>query len=93
MKTIFNGKVLSAALIAAAVAVVGSAPASAQSLSHDGSLIPHYFDKNGELKWGGWAPPAAEQQVASVPHRALYLSARQHSHLYAGQNARNTRVR
>ena len=92
MKTFFNSKLLSAALIAAAFAI-GAAPASAQSLSHDGSLMPHYFDKNGELKWGGWAPPAAQQQVASIPHHNLYLSAGRHSHLYAGQNPHNTRVR
>jgi hypothetical protein len=93
MKSLFSSKVLSAALIATAFAAVGSVPASAQSLSHDGSLMPHYFDKDGELKWGGWAPPAAEQKVLGIAHHSLYLSARQHPHLYAGQNPRNTRVR
>jgi hypothetical protein len=93
MKTFFNSKVLSAALIAAAFAAAGSAPASAQALSHDGSLMPHYFDKDGELKWGGWGPPAAEQKVASVPHHTLYLSARKHPQLYAGRNSHNTSVR
>jgi hypothetical protein len=93
MKSIFSSKVLSAALIATALAAVGSAPVAAQALSHDGSLMPHYFDKNGELKWGGWAPPAAEPQVAArshqaaprsqqaaAPSRSLYLSAKQHAH-------------
>jgi hypothetical protein len=93
MKTLFNSKVLSTAFAVAAFAAIGCAPASAQSLSHDGSLMPHYFDKNGELKWGDWAPPAAEQKVVSIPQHNLYLSARPHPHLYAGQNPRNTRVR
>ena len=86
MKTVFSSKILSAALIATAFAAVGSVPASAQALSHDGSLMPHYFDKDGELKWGGWAPPAAEHQAvarshqAAAPSRSLYLYAKQHAH-------------
>ena len=85
MKTLVSSKVLSAALIASAIAVAGIAPASAQSLSHDGSLMPHYFDKNGELKWGGWSEPAPEHQVApahhaAAPSRSLYLYAKQHAH-------------
>jgi hypothetical protein len=79
MKTLFSSKVLSAALIAGALAAVASAPASAQSLSHDGSLMPHYFDKNGELKWGGWVAPAPEHQAAA-PSRNLYLYAKSHAH-------------
>jgi hypothetical protein len=88
MKTLFSSKVLSAALIATALAAVGSVPASAQALSHDGSLLPHYFDKDGELKWGGWAPAAqaapehraAPQHQAAAPSRSLYLYAKQHAH-------------
>ena len=79
MKTLFSSKFLSAALIAAAFAAVGSVPASAQALSHDGSLLPHYFDKNGELKFGSWGPPAAEQQAAN-PSRTLYMYAKPHAH-------------
>jgi hypothetical protein len=79
MKSFFNSKILSAALIAGALAAVGSAPASAQSLSHDGSLMPHYFDKNGELKFGGWAPPANEQKAVTPSHN-LYLYAKPHAH-------------
>ena len=86
MKTVFSSKILSAALIATAFAAVGSVPASAQALSHDGSLMPHYFDKDGELKWGGWGPPAAEQhaaarspQHAAAPSRTLYQSAKLHA--------------
>jgi len=79
MKTLFSSKVLSAALIAGALAAVACAPASAQSLSHDGSLMPHYFDKSGELKWGGWAPTAPEHQAAA-PSRNLYLYAKSHAH-------------
>ena len=93
MKTFVSSKYLSAAFAVAAFATIGSAPAFAQALSHDGSLMPHYFDASGELKWGSWAPPTAEQTVANIPHHNLYLSARPHPHLYAGQNPRNTRVR
>jgi hypothetical protein len=93
MKRLVSSKYLSAAFAVAAFATIGSVPAFAQSLSHDGSLMPHYFDASGELKWGGWAPAAAEQKVVSIPHHNLYLSAGQHPHLYAGQHPRNTRVR
>jgi hypothetical protein len=79
MKTLVSSKVLSIALVAAAFAAVGAAPASAQSMTHDGSLLPHYFDNNGELKFGGWAPPAAEHQVTG-PSRSLYLYAKPHAH-------------
>ena len=80
MKTLISRKVLSAALIATAFAAVGAAPASAQALSHDGSLLPHYYDRNGELKWGGWAPQAGEQKaVAAAPSHKLYLYAK-HAH-------------
>jgi hypothetical protein len=82
MKSFFNSKIVSAALVAGVLAAVGSAPASAQSLSHDGSLMPHYFDKNGELKWGAWAPTADEQATAGS-HK-LYL--------YAKPNARHVRA-
>jgi hypothetical protein len=79
MKKLFSSKLIAATLIAGALAAVGSAPASAQSLSHDGSLMPHYYDKNGELKWGGWAPTANEQTAAN-PTRSLYLYAKPHAH-------------
>ncbi len=79
MKTSLSSKILSAALIATALVAAGSVPASAQALSHDGSLLPHYFDRNGELKWGGWAAPAPEHQAAN-PSRALYLYAKPHAH-------------
>ena len=74
MKTFFSSKVLSAALIAAAFAAAGSVPASAQSLSRDGSLMPHYFDKSGELKWGGWAP--ARQSIRPRLRRIASISMR-----------------
>jgi hypothetical protein len=76
---LFSSKFLSAALIAGSFAIIGAMPASAQSISHDGSLMPHYFDEHGELKWGGWAPPAAEHQAAIPSHR-LYLYAKPHAH-------------
>jgi len=53
----------------AAFATLGSASASAQALSHDGSLLPHYFDKSGELKWGSWGEEQAATPV--VRHQAL----------------------
>jgi hypothetical protein len=82
MKALVSSKVLSIALVAAAFAAVGSVPASAQSASHDGSLMPHYFDKNGELKWGGWGPAGSEQpqQQAASPQRSIYLYAKPHAH-------------
>ena len=79
MKTLLSSKILSAALIATALAAVGSVSASAQALSHYGSLLPHYFDKDGELKWGGWAPAAPEHQAAA-PSRTLYMYAKPHAH-------------
>jgi hypothetical protein len=78
MKSFVSSKILSVALVAAAFAAVGAAPASAQALSHDGSLLPHYYDNNGDLKWGGWAPPAAEQQATAGSHK-LYLYAKPHA--------------
>jgi hypothetical protein len=75
MKRLVSSKLLSAAIIAGVFAAVGSLPAAAQTMSHDGSLLPHYFDKNGELKFGSWGPPAAEPPAAHVS-RSLYLSAK-----------------
>jgi len=70
MKKLFTAKnYLSVELVVAAFAGVGSGSAFAQSLSHDGSLMPHYFDSSGELKWGSWA----NQEAAAPPvhHQAL----------------------
>ncbi|MGB6444067.1 MAG: hypothetical protein WBF47_02510 [Xanthobacteraceae bacterium] len=93
MKRLVSSKYLSAAFAVTAFATIGSVSAFAQSLSRDGNLMLHYFDASDEPKWGGRAPPAAEQKVVSIPHRNLYLSAGQHPRLYAGQHQRNTRVR
>jgi hypothetical protein len=83
MKPVILSKVLSAVVIAAAFAGVGAVPASTQALAQaatkEGSLLPHYFDKNGDIKWGGWGPPAAEHQAAA-PSRTLYLYAKPHAH-------------
>ena len=59
---------LSIVFAVAAFATLGSASASAQALSHDGSLLPHYFDKTGELKWGSWGEAEA---APIVRHQAL----------------------
>ncbi len=48
---------------------VGSSPGFAQALSHDGSLLPHYFDSSGELKWGSWGPAAEAAPAAPAAHR------------------------
>jgi hypothetical protein len=70
MKRLFAVKnYLPIAFAVAALATVGSASAFAQSLSHDGSLMPHYFDKSGELKWGSWSGP--EAAAPAVHHQAL----------------------
>jgi hypothetical protein len=77
MKSFVSSKYLSLALVAAALAVAGLAPASAQSLDRTGSPLPHHFDGSGELKWGSDQPQAATPQAAT-PSRKLYLSAKQH---------------
>ena len=79
MKRIISSKAVFAALLAAAFAGVGAVPASAQAVTRDGSLLPHYYGKDGELKWDGWGPPAAEHQAAN-PSRTLFLSAKPHAH-------------
>ena len=68
MKKVFVAKYLSVALAVAALAAAGSVPAFAQSRSHDGSLLPHYFDASGDLIWGSWAAATADQQ-AELPWR------------------------
>ncbi len=64
-KLVAVNKYLSVALVVAAFATAGSATAFAQALTHDGSLLPHYFDAAGELKWGSWGP----QEATAVVHR------------------------
>jgi len=83
MKTLVAAKkYLSVALAVAALASVGSASAFAQALSHDGSLLPHYYDGSGELKWGSWgkeeAAPAVRHQ-ALRPTRQLFQDAQKRS--------------
>ena len=80
MKHVISSKPLFAALIAAALVGVGAAPAFAQAVTRDGSLLPHYYEKDGELKWDGWGPPAAEHQAA--PSRTLYLDAKPKPHAH-----------
>lgn len=53
------------ALFAALAAVSISSPGFAQSLSREGSLLPHYFNGSGEIVWGAWGPPTP----AVAPHR------------------------
>jgi hypothetical protein len=57
-------------IIAALAALSIASPAFAQSQSHDGSLLPHYFNGEGEIVWGAWGPPApaaADHRVARAP--------------------------
>ena len=68
MKKVFAAKYLSVALAVAAFAAASSVSAFAQSRSHDGSLLPHYFDPSGDLIWGSWAAANADQQ-AELPSR------------------------
>ena len=68
MKKVFVAKYLSVALTVAAFAAASPVPAFAQSRSHDGSLLPHYFDSSGDLIWGSWASATADQQ-AGLPSR------------------------
>ena len=79
MKRIISSKVIFAALIAAAFAGVGVVPASAQAVTREGSLLPHYFEKDGTLVWGNWGPSAPQHQAAA-PSRAHNLYAKQHAH-------------
>ena len=79
MKRVISSKVVAAVLIAAAFAGVGAAPASAQAVTKEGSLLPHYFEKDGSINWSGWGPTAAEHQAAA-PSRTLYLYAKPHAH-------------
>jgi hypothetical protein len=83
MKHVISSKVLFAALIATAFAGVGAVPASAQAVTKEGSGLPHYFDKDGSIVWGGWGPqagPQAAEQHAAAPSRTLYLSAKPRAH-------------
>jgi hypothetical protein len=63
---------------------VGSSSAFAQAQSHDGSLLPHYFDSSGELKWGSWGPAAeaapAVHRQALRPTRSLIQNAGSSAH-------------
>jgi hypothetical protein len=83
MKKFVSSRYLSLALVAAAFAIAGSAPASAQALDRTGSMMPHHFTSTGELKWGSDQPQAEGQQTAqqqvTTPSRKLYLSAKRHA--------------
>ena len=62
MKKGFASEYLSVALAVVAFAAASAVPASAQALSHDGSLLPHYFDSVGDLKWRSWGSATADQE-------------------------------
>jgi hypothetical protein len=69
------------ALIAALGALSIASPAFAQSQSHDGSLLPHYFNGEGEIVWGAWGPPTAAaadhrvaRTIAVVPHQIAHAA-------------------
>jgi hypothetical protein len=48
-------KYLSAAFALAAIVAAGTAPASAQSRDHTGSMMPFYYDGEGSQKAGVWS--------------------------------------
>ena len=48
-------KYLSAAFALAAIVAGGTAPASAQSRDHTGSMMPFYYDGEGGQKTGAWS--------------------------------------
>jgi hypothetical protein len=48
-------KYLSAAFALAAIVAAGTAPASAQSRDHTGSMMPFYYDGEGGQKTGAWS--------------------------------------
>ena len=82
MKKLFTVKnYLFAAVAVAMLASAGAA--SAQALSHEGSVLPHYFDSEGELRWGAWSQtetaPAAVHRQALRPTRQLIQDAQRHS--------------
>jgi len=79
------------ALFAALAAVGISSPGYAQSLSREGSLLPHYFNGSGEIVWGAWGPPAP----AVAPHRvarALAIDPQQVAHAGTHRVARTLAV-
>jgi hypothetical protein len=79
MSMTFKAKI---ALFAALAAVSISSPGFAQSLSREGSLLPHYFNGSGEIVWGAWGPPPAV-----APHRvARALAVDPHQVAQAGSH-------
>jgi hypothetical protein len=67
--------ILSTAFAVVALGAASLAPAFAQSISHDGTALPRYYDSSGEQRWGSWGPavpPTTGQQTAQPPRR-LYM--------------------
>jgi hypothetical protein len=86
------------ALIAVLAAVSMASPAFAQSLSRDGSMLPHYFDSSATLVWGSWGPPQAPavHPIAQAPANINHRVARSARDLYmsgaAGRLDRGPRI-
>jgi hypothetical protein len=62
----------------AAVAMMFSVPAYAQSTDHTGTLQPSYYDGTGKQHVGDWAPSGSAKSIAAKPIvqiRPLYNSA------------------
>ena len=79
MKTLTVSKnLLSTAFAVAAFVAATLPPAFAQALSHEGSMLPRYYDSEGGQHWGSWGPPATGQITAQSPRR-LYLYAKPHA--------------
>jgi hypothetical protein len=72
------------AFIAALAALSIASPAFAQSLSRDGSMLPHYFDSSGALVWGSWGPAQAPavHPIAQAPANTNHQVARSARNFY-----------
>jgi hypothetical protein len=75
MKRFITNQLVSAAIGLATFAVIGTAPALAQSRDHTGSMMPAYYDESGKQVTGTWAPEATAQSTTQSP-RGLYAQAR-----------------
>jgi hypothetical protein len=90
-----SNTLVTATLVAAFAAVSIASPAFAQTQDHFGSVLPHYFDGTGEIKWGAWAPPNAAtadqgaQARASVRRHVAHAAKRRRGSAGYNQNIKN----
>ena len=72
-RPVVRKNLLSTAFAIAAFAGPNLVRAFAQSLSHHGSPLPHFYDAEGTQHCRFWAPPTMGQQTARSP-RPLYAT-------------------